>query len=204
MTDDEVAAVVRGRARAASASWPRMRAAPNRSACACATASTSSTTRPTPTSEALDMLEARKDRVFVAPALSRHRHAARTRPASSACRRSDAMRARIERDLERTIEAMKATEGARRARAARRRLRLHVESARPQRARPRRTSSSCWASRRWRRSSAPPSWGGEIMGMPDELGQVREGYLADLLLVDGDPLADLALLRGPRRACSRS
>jgi len=37
-------------------------------------------------------------------------------------------------------------------------------------------------------------WGGEIMGRPNDLGQLREGYLADLLLVDGDPLADLRLL----------
>ena len=42
-------------------------------------------------------------------------------------------------------------------------------------------------------------WGGEIMGRPDELGQVREGYLADLLLVDGDPLADLRLLEDRAR-----
>jgi imidazolonepropionase-like amidohydrolase len=33
--------------------------------------------------------------------------------------------------------------------------------------------------------------GGEIMGRPHELGQVKPGYLADLLLVDGDPLADI-------------
>jgi imidazolonepropionase-like amidohydrolase len=32
------------------------------------------------------------------------------------------------------------------------------------------------------------------MGMGDRLGQVRPGYLADLLLVDGDPLADVGLL----------
>ena len=32
-----------------------------------------------------------------------------------------------------------------------------------------------------------------------ELGQVKDGCLADLLLVDGDPLANLALLRDPRR-----
>ncbi len=32
-----------------------------------------------------------------------------------------------------------------------------------------------------------------------ELGQVKEGYLADLLLVDGDPLANLSLLREPSR-----
>jgi imidazolonepropionase-like amidohydrolase len=37
--------------------------------------------------------------------------------------------------------------------------------------------------------------GGEIMGRPDELGQIRPGYLADLLLVDGDPLQDVSLLR---------
>jgi len=42
-------------------------------------------------------------------------------------------------------------------------------------------------------------YGGQIMMKPDELGQVKEGYLADLLLVDGDPLANLAILREPKR-----
>ncbi len=37
--------------------------------------------------------------------------------------------------------------------------------------------------------------GGEIMGMGDCIGQIRAGYLADLLLVDGDPLADVAILQ---------
>ena len=41
--------------------------------------------------------------------------------------------------------------------------------------------------------------GGEIMGMPDSLGQVRDGYLADLLLVDGDPLADVRILQDRSR-----
>jgi len=36
--------------------------------------------------------------------------------------------------------------------------------------------------------------GGEIMMQGDELGQIREGFLADLLLVDGDPLANLGIL----------
>lgn len=41
--------------------------------------------------------------------------------------------------------------------------------------------------------------GGEIMGRADELGLVQEGYLADLLLVDGDPVADITLLQDQAR-----
>jgi imidazolonepropionase-like amidohydrolase len=33
------------------------------------------------------------------------------------------------------------------------------------------------------------------MGLGDELGFVREGYLADLLLVRGDPTQDVSLLQ---------
>ena len=36
-------------------------------------------------------------------------------------------------------------------------------------------------------------YGGECFG--DALGQVKEGYLADLIMVDGDPLADVRLLQ---------
>ena len=32
------------------------------------------------------------------------------------------------------------------------------------------------------------------MGMGNELGQIKKGYIADLLLVDGDPLNDLDLV----------
>ena len=39
--------------------------------------------------------------------------------------------------------------------------------------------------------------GGELMGHKDELGVIRAGALADILLVDGDPLEDLSLLVGP-------
>lgn len=42
-------------------------------------------------------------------------------------------------------------------------------------------------------------YGGQIMMKPNELGQVKEGYLADLLLVDGDPLANISILRDPKR-----
>jgi imidazolonepropionase-like amidohydrolase len=41
--------------------------------------------------------------------------------------------------------------------------------------------------------------GAAIMMQGGELGQVKEGYLADLLLVDGDPLANLAILRDKAR-----
>ncbi len=37
--------------------------------------------------------------------------------------------------------------------------------------------------------------GGEIMAMGERIGQVRPGYLADLLLVDGDPLENVAILQ---------
>ena len=36
-------------------------------------------------------------------------------------------------------------------------------------------------------------------GMGHELGMVRAGYLADLLLVDGDPLADITLFQEQAR-----
>jgi len=38
-------------------------------------------------------------------------------------------------------------------------------------------------------------YGGEIMMKGGELGQLKHGYLADLILVDGDPLANLGILR---------
>ena len=36
---------------------------------------------------------------------------------------------------------------------------------------------------------AATKYGGQIMNMEDELGMIKEGYLADLLLVDGDHTA---------------
>jgi imidazolonepropionase-like amidohydrolase len=41
--------------------------------------------------------------------------------------------------------------------------------------------------------------GGQMMMRGNELGQVKDGYLADLLLVDGDPLADITLLQDRKR-----
>jgi imidazolonepropionase-like amidohydrolase len=46
---------------------------------------------------------------------------------------------------------------------------------------------------------AATALGGEIMGMGDELGRIKPGYLADLLLVDGDPTVDVAILQDKHR-----
>ena len=47
--------------------------------------------------------------------------------------------------------------------------------------------------------TAATKLGGEIMGMADELGRIAPGYRADLLLIDGDPLRDVALLQAADR-----
>jgi imidazolonepropionase-like amidohydrolase len=41
--------------------------------------------------------------------------------------------------------------------------------------------------------------GADLMGRSHELGSVREGYLADLLVVDGDPLADISILQDNKK-----
>jgi imidazolonepropionase-like amidohydrolase len=41
--------------------------------------------------------------------------------------------------------------------------------------------------------------GGEIMGMGDELGLIKEDYLADLLIVEGDPIQDISILQDASR-----
>jgi imidazolonepropionase-like amidohydrolase len=41
--------------------------------------------------------------------------------------------------------------------------------------------------------------GGQVMMMGGELGMIRDGFLADLLLVDGDPLSDIKILQQPER-----
>ncbi len=46
---------------------------------------------------------------------------------------------------------------------------------------------------------AATRFGGEIMMRGRELGQIKEGYLADLVLVDGDPVANITVLQDPRR-----
>jgi imidazolonepropionase-like amidohydrolase len=46
---------------------------------------------------------------------------------------------------------------------------------------------------------ASTKYGGHIMNMETELGMLKEGWLADMLLIDGDPLADVRILQDKNR-----
>ena len=147
--------------------------------------------------DALDLLEAHKATVFVAPALSvtvtRLRDAGKFGLPSS-----DAMRARIDADLELTIATMKALK-ARGVRVLPGGDYGFMWNPHGANARDLQYFVDLLGFTPMEAIVGATKWGGEIMGRPDDLGQVREGYLADLLLVDGDPLADLRLLEDRAR-----
>jgi imidazolonepropionase-like amidohydrolase len=147
--------------------------------------------------EALDLLEAQRDTVFVAPALGvtwTRLHEAGSYGLPS----SEAAKARIARDLDATIERMREL----RRRGVRVlpggdygfRWNPHGRNARDLE-----FFVELLGFTPMEALVAATKWGGEIMGMPDELGQLRKGFLADLLLVDGDPLADLGILQDRKR-----
>ncbi len=143
--------------------------------------------------EALDLIEARKDQVFVAPAMSvtwtrLHESGKHGLPSTPA------MRARIERDLEMTVERM--------ADLKRRGVRVlpggdygFAWNPHGNNARDLRFFVDLMGFSPMEAIVAATRWGGELMGRPGELGVIREGALADLLLVDGDPLADIDILQ---------
>jgi imidazolonepropionase-like amidohydrolase len=142
--------------------------------------------------EALDLVESVKDRVFVAPALSvtwTRLHEA----GNFGLPTSPSLKARIENDLGMTCERMRELK--------RRGLRVlpggdygfpwnpHGNNARDLA-----FFVDLLGYTAMEAIVAATAWGGAIMGR-DDLGLVREGYLADLLLVDGDPLDDVRLLQ---------
>ena len=43
------------------------------------------------------------------------------------------------------------------------------------------------------------TWGAPMMRSEEPLGQIREGYLADLLFIDGDPMTDITVLQNKSR-----
>ena len=143
--------------------------------------------------EALDMLEAAKDRIFVAPGLSviiRLLDNGETVGISN----QQAKRMGYERELEASVNSMKAM--------LKRGIRVlpggdygfawapHGENAKDLEyfvkylgMTPMETIVSA------------TKWGGQMMMQGNELGEIKEGYLADLLLVDGDPLSNIAILQ---------
>ncbi|MBX5454150.1 MAG: amidohydrolase family protein [Acidobacteriia bacterium] len=147
--------------------------------------------------EALDMLEANKDRHFVAPGIAwlinTARHAAEwgIKPGSR-------IAMEYERELEACIESMK--------KLHRRGVRICIGGDygfawTPQgtNAKDIQTFVEMLGFSPMEAIQAATKYGGEIMGMANELGMVKEGYLADLLLVDGDPLADVRILQDKNR-----
>ena len=46
---------------------------------------------------------------------------------------------------------------------------------------------------------AATKYGGQIMNQGDELGMIKPGYLADMLLVDGDPISNIRVLQDKSR-----
>jgi imidazolonepropionase-like amidohydrolase len=46
---------------------------------------------------------------------------------------------------------------------------------------------------------AATGWAAECLGLERDLGTVEKGKFADLIVVTGDPLADVAVLQNPER-----
>jgi imidazolonepropionase-like amidohydrolase len=143
--------------------------------------------------EALDMLEAAKDRHFVAPGIAWLINTARyaeqwgIKPGSP-------LTIEYERELEMCVETMK--------KMHRRGIRICIGGDygfawTPQgtNAKDLQTFVEMLGFSPMEAILAATKYGGEIMGMGNELGQIREGYLADLLLVDGDPVANVRVLQ---------
>lgn len=147
--------------------------------------------------EARDLLEAHKNQIFVAPAISvtitrlgeAGKHGLPATPA---------MKARIERDLHLTLECM--------IDLKRRGVRVlpggdygFLWNPHGHNARDLRYFVDLMGFTPMEAIVAATHHGGALMGLPNDLGQVKRGFLADLLLVDGDPLTDLGLLEDRQR-----
>lgn len=147
--------------------------------------------------EARDMLEAQKGKIFVAPALGvtytrLHEFAKYGLPSS------EEARARIARDLDATVECMRDLK--------RRGVRVlpggdygFLWNPHGRNARDLEYFVELLGFTPMEAIVAATKWGGEIMGLPERLGQIRRGFLADLLLVDGDPLAEIGMLQNRDR-----
>ena len=148
--------------------------------------------------EALDMLEAKKDQIFVAPAMGIMYATANGEGAAWGLTKDHPVAIYFARELERCVENMLALRKrgvrvlpggdygfawnpiGRNARDLEHFVKLLDMS-------PLEAIHAC------------TKLGGELMQMGGELGLVKEGYLADLLLVDGDPSTDVTILQDKNR-----
>jgi len=147
--------------------------------------------------EALDMLEAAKDRHFVAPGIAWLINTARE-ASEWGIKPGSRLAIAYERELAMCIETMK--------KMHRRGIRICIGGDygfawTPQgtNARDIQTFVEMLGFSPMEAIQAATKYGGEIMCMGNELGLVKEGYLADLLLVDGDPVADVRILQDKTR-----
>jgi imidazolonepropionase-like amidohydrolase len=147
--------------------------------------------------EALDMLEAAKDRHFVAPGLAWLIRTARN-AAEYGIKPGSAMSLLYERELAAAIETAK--------KMHRRGIRVLIGGDYGFAWTPQGTNAKdieyfvdMIGMTPMEAILAATMYGGQIMGMGDELGQIREGFLADLLLVDGDPIANVRILQERER-----
>jgi len=147
--------------------------------------------------EALDMLEAAKDKHFVAPGLAWLLNTARN-AGDYGVKPGSPMSIAYERELESAVDTMKEMR--------RRGIRVLIGGDYGFAWTPHGTNAKdieyfvdLLGMSPMEAIQAGTKYGGEIMMMGKELGMIREGYLADLLLVDGDPLADVRILQDKKR-----
>jgi imidazolonepropionase-like amidohydrolase len=148
--------------------------------------------------EALDMLEAEKDRIFVAPAVGIMYTTATGEGAGYGIDKSHAVAISFKRELDSCIENMK--------KLKRRGVRIlpggdygFAWNPIGTNARDLEHFVKLLGFSPMEAIIAATRLGGEIMQMGAELGQIKPGYLADLLLVDGNPLTDVGILRDGKR-----
>lgn len=151
-------------------------------------------------SESLDMLEAAKDRHFVAPGLAWLLNTARN-AGEWGIKPGSPITIAYERELERAVESMQNMH--------KRGIRVLIGGDYGFAWTPLGTNAKdleyfvdLIGMTPMEAIQAGTLYGGQIMGMGNELGLVREGYLADLLLVDGDPLMDVRILQDHNRIVS--
>lgn len=142
--------------------------------------------------EALDMLEARKEEIFVGPAMGIMYATGEGEGAAWGITRDNPVAVYFRRELEMCIENMKALK--------KRGVRVlpggdygFAWNPIGSNARDLEHFVKLLDYTPLEAISSATKLGGEIMGM--DIGLIREGYLADLLLVDGDPATDVTLLR---------